>query len=220
MKKICKIYLFRHGQTFYNREHIFTGWKDSQLTPKGKRQAQKVAIKLKNKKIDLAFQSDLSRSKQTLKEVLKYHPKTKIITDKRIRERSYGTLEGKHHSSFVKTIGENEYKTLLHWHRIDHLNKERIKLINKLGRSELNIIRRSYTKKPPRGESIKMVERRVKSFIIDMLRIIKNKKINIAISAHGNSMRPFRRYFEHLSIKKMMQLENPFDDYFEYTVKV
>jgi len=33
-------------------------------------------------------------------------------------------------------------------------------------------------------------------------------------------MRPFRRYFEKLSIEKMMQLENPFDDYFEYDVNI
>jgi len=33
-------------------------------------------------------------------------------------------------------------------------------------------------------------------------------------------MRPFRRYFEKLSVKEMMKLENPWDDYFVYSVKV
>jgi len=45
-----KIYLFRHGQTYYNKKHIFTGWKDSKLTPKGIKDAKKVANKLKQKK--------------------------------------------------------------------------------------------------------------------------------------------------------------------------
>ena len=49
---------------------------------------------------------------------------------------------------------------------------------------------------------------------------MKKEQINVAISAHGNSMRPFRRYFEKLSIKEMMKLENPWDDYFEYEIKV
>ena len=49
---------------------------------------------------------------------------------------------------------------------------------------------------------------------------MKKEKINVAISAHGNSMRPFRRYFEKLSQEQMMHLENPWDDFFEYTVNV
>ena len=43
---------------------------------------------------------------------------------------------------------------------------------------------------------------------------------NVLISAHGNSMRPFRRYFEKLTKAQMMKLENPWDDYFEYRIKV
>ena len=37
------IYLFRHGQTHYNKNKTFTGWKDSKLTSKGIRDAKKVA---------------------------------------------------------------------------------------------------------------------------------------------------------------------------------
>ena len=89
-----------------------------------------------------------------------------------------------------------------------------------MGEAELKIVRRSYTVPPPGGESIKDVEKRVKSFIKDLLKKMKKEKINVAISAHGNSMRPFRRYFEKLSQEQMMKLETPWDDYFEYTVKV
>ena len=65
-----------------------------------------------------------------------------------------------------------------------------------------------------------MVEKRVNSFIKDLIKKMRKEKINVAISAHGNSMRPFRRYFEKLSVKQMMELENPWDDYFEYDVPV
>ena len=47
------IYLFRHAQTYYNRDKRFTGWKDSKLTPFGIKQAKKVAKKLKGKYIDV-----------------------------------------------------------------------------------------------------------------------------------------------------------------------
>ena len=217
-----KIYIFRHAQTYYNRRHYFTGWKDSKLTPFGIKQAKAIAKKLKNKKIDVYYCTHLSRSKDTLKEVLKYHPECKkIIVDDRMIERSYGDLEGKSHKEFIQTEGEDSYKTLLHWHKIDHLHgKERENFIQQVGESELHIIRRSYSVAPPHGESIKMVEKRVLQFIKGLLKKMKNEKINVAISAHGNSMRPFRRYFEHLSREEMMELENPFDDYFEYTVNI
>lgn len=191
MKK--HIYLFRHGETYFNESHKFTGWLDSGLTPKGIRSAKKIANKLKNKKFDVAFQTRLSRSKDTLKYVLKYHPecKTIVVNDKMI-ERNYGALQGRYHRTIINKYSKKQFDT---WHR-------------------------SYDTPPPKGESIKMVEKRVLSFIREMLRFMKREKVNIAISAHGNSMRPFRRYFEKLTIKQMMKLENPWDDYFEYAVNV
>ena len=219
---ICKIYLFRHGQTVYNKKHIFTGWKDAKLTSLGKKQAKIIAKKLKNKAINVVFQTHLSRSKIPLKEVLKFHPECKIIIeDDRMIERSYGKLEGHHHAEFIKKEGTEDYKTLLYWHKIDHLHgKEREEFIREVGEAEFKIVHRSYNIPPPGGESVKMVEKRVLSFIQDLLAFMKREKVNVAISSHNNSMRPFRRYFEKLSIENMMQLENPFDDYFEYSVKV
>lgn len=215
------IYLFRHGQTKFNRDHKFTGWKDAKLTAQGKKDAKEIARKLKSKKIQIAFQTKLSRSRDTLKEVLKFHPECKrIITDNRIIERSYGKLQGHSHKQFIEQEGTEDYKTLLHWHKIDHLHgKERQEFIKKVGEAELKIIRRSYDVAPPEGESVKQVEKRVKSFIKDLLKLMKKQKVNIAISAHGNSIRPFRRYFEKASIEKMMSWEAPFNDFYEYTLE-
>jgi broad specificity phosphatase PhoE len=72
---------------------------------------------------------------------------------------------------------------------------------------------------PPGGESMEMVEQRVLSFVKDLINRIQKKSVNVAVSAHGNSMRPFRRYFENLTIKEMMELENPYDEYFDYIVE-
>ena len=106
-------------------------------------------------------------------------------------ERSYGNLQGYKHKTIIKKHGEKKYNL---WHR-------------------------SYDVPPPGGESIKMVEKRVGGFIKDLLKFIKKEKVNVAISAHGNSMRPFRRYFEGFSIKRMMSLGMPYDNYFVYSMK-
>lgn len=187
------IYLFRHGQTYYNRSGRFTGDIDSHLTLQGIKDAKKIAEKLKDKKIHYGFQTHLSRSKDTLKYVLRYHSEcTKIIEDDRMIERDYGELKGKYHSTIIKKYGQKQFDL---WHR-------------------------SYETRPPGGESLKDVEKRVESFIQDLLTFMKKHKGNVAISAHGNSMRPFRKYFEHFSREKMMDVENPWDDYFAYTVEL
>ena len=188
----CYIYLFRHGVTPDNSEGVFSGWRDVGLNSKGFRDAKIVALRLKNKKIDLAFQSPLIRSKQTLKEVLKYHKNVLIKTDDRIIERNYGKLQGKNHLQIVENNGFEKYDK---WDR-------------------------GYDIKPPKGESLKDVEKRVLGFIKDLLVLIKERKINVAISAHGNSMRAFRKYFEKLSIKEMCGLYNDYEQVYEYSINV
>ena len=44
---ILKINLFRHGQSYYNKHHRFTGCTDSKMTKKGYENARKIAKKLK-----------------------------------------------------------------------------------------------------------------------------------------------------------------------------
>ena len=219
-RKKCKIFIFRHGQSYYNKRKVFTGWKNSTLTPLGKKQANHVAKLLKNKQIDIAISSSLTRSKHTLKAVLTHHPEIiDCIVDDRIIERSYGELEGKSHKWFVRDAGIEDSKAAKHWHCMENYCAPE-EVIELLGKAELQIIRRSYDIKPNGGESMKDVEKRVNDFIKELLYVIKKYKVNIAISAHGNSMRPFRKYFEKLSRHEMMKLENPWDRYFEYDVRV
>jgi len=191
--KTISIFLFRHGMTSFNRDRKFTGWLDSKLTKQGFDDAKIVALRLKNKKIGIAFHTTLTRSKQTLREVIKYHPETfLIVQDDRMFERAYGRLEGLTHLQFVKKKSPELY----------------------------DVYHRSYDTPPPGGESMKMVKERVLSFIKDLLKFAKKHKVNIAISAHGNSMRPFRQYFEKFDNKQMMKLYNAYDAVYEFKVKV
>lgn len=188
-----KIYLFRHGETYFNRNKTFTGWKESKLTKKGIKQAKTIAKRLKNKKIEIAFQTKLSRSKDTLRYVLEYHPETReIITANRMIERSYGDLEGKDHEWAIKKYGQEKFDS---WHR-------------------------GWNQSPPSGESFKMVEKRVKIFIKELKAFMKKEKVNVAISAHGNSIRLFRKLMEKSSIKETCEWFIPYDKVFTYTIDV
>lgn len=183
------IYVFRHSQTFDNKRRIFSGRRNSHLTPEGKKQASKLARKLKNKKIDLGITPDLIRCKDTLKAVLKYHPRAKIEFSPLLKERDYGKLTG---------------QSKLVWMRKNPI------LMAKY--------RRAYDFPPPGGESLKDVQKRVFPFCQNLVSDLKKRKKRIAISCTNNTMRFIRMYFEDLSILRMQTLENPFDDYASYVI--
>lgn len=213
------IYLFRHGQTTYNEHGWFTGWIDAHMTTQGYRNARKIAEKLKRKHIDVAYHTSLSRSKETLKEVLKYHPECrKIVQDDRLIERCYGNLEGRSHQALQNEVKKDVLAVIeRRYGMLPPAARKRFGTAVALRVYEL--FHRSYDIPPPGGESLKDVEKRVTAFIQVLLKKMKSEHVHVAISAHGNSMRPFRRYFERLSVEEMLQLENPYDKYFEYTVE-
>jgi broad specificity phosphatase PhoE len=223
MKKRKKyfIYLFRHGKTYYNEKGIFTGWKDSKLTPRGIKNAKDIALKLKNKKIDVAIQTRLSRSKDTLKYVLKFHPECKtILIDDRIIERSYGVLEGESHDNFIEIAGKQILNLKCLGDAYENLDaRQRKKLIHFWGEKEYDVIHRGWSTPPLEGESFAMVEKRVKKFIRWLKKYIRKNKVNVAISAHGNSIRLFRKLWEKTTREETVKWFIPYDKIYTYFIK-
>jgi 2,3-bisphosphoglycerate-dependent phosphoglycerate mutase len=186
---ICNLFVFRHAETTDNSRGIFSGWRDPELTSKGLWQAREIAEQLKREKIDYAFTSHLKRARKTLEIVLKRHPRVPVFTDDRLIERCYGLLQGK---SKRKVAGEKpEWFAQIH---------------------------RGYDFPPPDGESLKMVENRTLPFLVQLEKWLQQNPGNVAISCHGNSLRPIRRVFEHLSLKQMLQVENPQDRAMAYAL--
>jgi len=90
----CTFYIVRHGETEWNLQHITQGHKDSPLTENGIRQAQETANELKDINFDAIFSSDLGRTRRTA-EILRLERQLAIQTSKALRERAFGTFEGK-----------------------------------------------------------------------------------------------------------------------------
>ena len=90
-----KVLVVKHGETIQNAKKICTGHLNGKLSPKGIKQAKELAKKLKNKNITAIYSSDLKRSVDTANEILKFYPDLKLKTDKRLRERFFGKLQGK-----------------------------------------------------------------------------------------------------------------------------
>lgn len=215
-----KIYVFRHGQSVFNHEQKFTGWLNPGLTALGFAQARKIARKLRGKKIDVAFCTHLLRSKQTLKEVLRYHPECrKIIEDDRMIERNYGELNGTLHEEFVRKIGAQLYNLEMYGDLITVFDKRMRRRAEKfLGEQEYASIHRGFNVRPPGGESFADVEKRVKSFIKELIKMMKRERASVAISAHGNSVRLFRKIMEKASVEETVKWAIPYDEYFKYAI--
>jgi len=188
---MSQIYLFRHGQTPHNRDKIFSGWSNPPLTDLGVKQAQYLSQLLKNIKFDIAYQSRLLRSTQTLDIVLKNHPECKkVITDDRIIERDYGDLTTLKHQDIIDKYGQKQFDI---WHR-------------------------GYHTPPPNGECFADVEVRVGDFIADLKKLYSKKNLNIAISAHGNSIRLFKKILENATEKETCSWTIPYDKVFKYKI--
>ncbi len=184
------LYLFRHAQTYDNIRRIFSGRRQTRLTPEGWKQAKELAEKLKNKKIDLFISPPLKRCKQTLEPLRKYFPNVPYIQKKELVERDYGNLTGKSKLKIMKLYPE---KAIL-W-------------------------RRSWDVPPPGGESLKQVwESRIEPFCKWLEEKMKKEGINVAYCGTNNTVRLIRMYFENLSIDEMLTLENPYGDYAAYSL--
>ena len=174
-----KLILVRHGQSIYNLENKFTGWKDVDLTDKGRNEALYAVELLKSMHIQVAYTSDLKRAQETLNIILAgLQLNIPTHKDKRLNERDYGDL-----------IGQNKKEAAL-----------------KFGDDQVQIWRRSYNVPPPGGESLEMTYNRCVPYFKEyILNDLKNN--NIIISAHGNSIRAIVKYILNLSSDLILKTE-------------
>ena len=175
-----KLILVRHGQSTYNEENRFTGWKDVDLTQKGINEAIASASLLKDMSIDLAFTSNLIRAQKTLNLILKeLDLELDITKNEALNERDYGSL-----------VGQNKFEAA-----------------QKYGEEQVQIWRRSYDIPPPDGESLKMTLERTVPYFKDNILPILAKGNNIIISAHGNSIRSIVMYLLSISQEDILKTE-------------
>ena len=166
-----KLVLLRHGQSQWNLENRFTGWKDVPLTDEGIKEAENAGELIKFHKVvfDHVFSSVLQRANKTAELALKKAQMLHLFENdeliytrsKHLNERDYGDLVG--------------------------LNKE--ETANKFGKEQVQIWRRSYDIPPPNGESLKNVVERVSPYFKKNIKPLLDQNKSVLIAAHGNSLR-------------------------------
>ena len=174
------LFLIRHGQSIYNLENRFTGWKDVGLTQLGENQAIEAGKILNGINFDFCYTSNLKRAQNTLKLILnRMNQNPTIYKDEALNERDYGDL-----------IGQNKAEAA-----------------EKFGKDQVQIWRRSFDVPPPGGESLKMTAERTLPYYKEIIlpQILRGN--NIAISAHGNSIRAIVMDIFNLSPDQILKTE-------------
>lgn len=100
-----RIVVIRHGETEWNNGGIVQGQLDSPLTALGRMQAQAVARRLKNERLDLLYSSDLGRAMETAQPIADATGHT-IHLEPRIREKHFGVLQGLSREQFAAKDAE------------------------------------------------------------------------------------------------------------------
>ena len=175
-----RLILVRHGQSTYNEQNRFTGWKDVDLTQKGIDEAKSSSVLLSQESIDLAFTSDLKRAQKTLDLILgELELDIPITKNQALNERDYGSL-----------VSQNKFEAA-----------------EKYGKDMVQTWRRSYDVPPPDGESLKMTLERTVPYFKDSIIPILSEGKNIIISAHGNSIRSIVMYLLSISEEDILKTE-------------
>lgn len=176
-----KLTLVRHGQSQWNLENRFTGWKNVDLTDKGREEARETGQFLKNERIDVAFTSDLMRAQKTLDIILEEMGRQDmpITRNVALNERDYGDLSG--------------------------LNKA--ETAEKHGAEQVHIWRRSFDVKPPGGESLKDTCERVIPYFEEKIKPELQAGKNVMVVAHGNSLRALIMHIEKLNPEEILKIE-------------
>ncbi|MFO7447682.1 MAG: 2,3-diphosphoglycerate-dependent phosphoglycerate mutase [Ignavibacteriaceae bacterium] len=207
---MTKLVLIRHGESTWNKENLFTGWTDVDLSEKGLAEAKKGGELLKEGgyTFDIAFTSVLKRAIKTLWLVQNELDLLWIPVEKswRLNERHYGALQGLNKAQTAEKYGDEQ---VLIWRRSYDVPPPVLEKTDE-----------RYPGHDPRYKNLKESELPVTECLKDTVErflpywhntiapaIKEGKKVIIA--AHGNSLRALVKYLDNISDEKIVSLNIP-----------
>ena len=189
-----KIYLFRHGETDWNKARRLQGQSDIPLNEFGRELAVKTADALKHVKFDRVFSSPLDRALETARIIsgwetvgcvqgIDVYPGGQIIlTDDRLREINFGDCEG---GQFDEMKADKNHP--LH-----------------------NFFCQPECYEPPMGaESFESVVERGRAFFTEQILPLEGSCENILVVAHGAFNRSVLNTIKGTSLQDFWQIGLP-----------
>jgi 2,3-bisphosphoglycerate-dependent phosphoglycerate mutase len=204
-----KLILLRHGESQWNLENRFTGWKDVSLTSTGVQEGTFSGEQLLriNVAINSIYTSVLKRSTETadiVADIIKF-PKENIQYDWRLNERHYGALQGLNKSETATKYGEEQVHI---WRRSYDIPPPLLSEDDER-HPKLNEKFKNIDSDLPIGESLKNVIDRLKPFWREYVNNITQNGGNHLIVAHSNSLRAIVKVLDQLSDEEIISVNIP-----------
>ena len=205
-----KLVLLRHGQSTWNLENRFTGWKDVDLSEQGRAEARQAGRLMKEAGFvfDIAFTSVLTRAIKTLGIALAEMNQLWIPVTKhwRLNERHYGALQGLNKAETAARHGEEQVKI---WRRSYDVPPP------PLGPDDERYLGndpRYRGLKPgefPASESLKDTVARFLPYWHETIAPTIKSGQRVQITAHGNSLRALVKYLDTITERDIVELNIP-----------
>ncbi len=205
-----KIVLVRHGESIWNKENLFTGWTDVDLSEKGVIEAKAAGQRLAAEGFvfDECWTSVLKRAIRTLwltldEMDLMYLP---IFKDWRLNERHYGALQGFNKAETATKYGEEQVKL---WRRSFDVPPPALELADPRFPGHDPRYANLEKNQLPLCESLKDTCKRTLPFWKDVIipRLVAGRKM--IVSAHGNSLRAIVKSLDGISDADIVNLNIP-----------
>jgi len=205
-----KVVLLRHGESVWNKENLFTGWTDVDLSEKGVEEAHTAAKLLAEGgfTFDIAFTSVLKRAIRTLWIVMEdmdlmWIP---VVRSWRLNERHYGDLQGLNKAQTAAKFGDEQ---VLVWRRSYDTPPPALSLDDERYPGKDRRYAHMPTDEVPLTECLKdTVERFLPYWVDAIVPAIKEGK-RVIIAAHGNSIRALVKYLDNISDEEIPGLNIP-----------
>ncbi len=205
-----KLVLIRHGESVWNKENRFTGWKDVDLSEKGRGEAQSAGelLKAEGFEFNLAYTSVLKRAIRTLNIILDEMDTMwlPVIKNWRLNERHYGNLQGLNKAETAAQYGDEQVHI---WRRSydippppmeteDERNPRNDRRYKDLSDAEI-----------PLTECLKDTVARFLPYWENEIapKIREGKRLIIA--AHGNSLRALVKHLDNIADDEIVKLNIP-----------
>jgi 2,3-bisphosphoglycerate-dependent phosphoglycerate mutase len=204
-----RLVLLRHGQSLWNREGRFTGWRDVDLSSKGAKEARDAGRILKSRgyTFDQAYTSVLKRAIRTLWLVLDEMDLMWIATYAcwQLNERCYGSLEGRSKQETEKIYGAKQV------HRWRRGFRDMPPPLEEGDSRYLHDpkYRRLQREQIPKTESLEDTLIRLLPYWNDGIAPQLRKGKSIIVAAHGNTLRALVKHLEGISDEEIEQVEIP-----------
>jgi len=206
--------LVRHGESRLNKLNVFSGWIDVALSESGIKEAQKVARHCQPFNYDIVFTSHLERAHETLLIILSKQKKIGVFFHESAIKYDVGKHPPQNFQNRILPIYSTRELNERYYGSLQGLNKNAV--TRRYGKEKVFAWRRSFTQRPPRGESLKDVYNRViPHFTKQIFPHIKAGK-TVLLVGHGNTLRAMIKYLEGIDDEQIAFIDLPFGTPFVY----